>query len=97
MLNRAYWGVGYMFEALSALLSYLWSGEVGLVEILTADADPRNDASIGLLTKMGFRQTGFRERTFETQIGWCDSVYFALENPWNAAHTEHRSTLLCSR
>lgn len=81
MLNRAYWSKGYMTEAFSALLDYLWSGKGGKVEFLTADVDPRNFASLGMLKKFGFYKTGYKEKTIETHLGWCDSVYLALKNP----------------
>lgn len=81
MLSRAYWGKGYMAEAFSALLEYLWSGTGGEVRRLMADVDPRNDSSLRILKRFGFRETGFKEKTFETHLGWCDSVYLSLENP----------------
>ena len=65
-----------MTEALEALLPYLWAQ--GL-ERIVADVDPRNESSIRLLKSFGFVETGRAERTFETGLGWCDSVYFALE------------------
>lgn len=43
-----------------------------------ADVDPRNEGSIGILRKFGFEETGREKRTFETHLGWCDSVYFEL-------------------
>lgn len=68
-----------MAEALHALLEYLWretdTGEV------TADVDPRNDACVRLLGKMGFWETGRAERTFEVGGRWCGSVYFRVERP----------------
>lgn len=81
MLSREYWGKGYMAEAFSAILEHLWSGKGGEVRRLVADVDPRNNASLRILKKFGFRQTGFRKKTIETHLGWCDSVYLALENP----------------
>lgn len=90
MLSRAYWGKGYMAEAFSALLEYLWSGTGGEVRRLMADVDPRNDSSLRILKRFGFRETGFKEKTFETHMGWCDSVYLSLENPNSKAeaHSE---------
>ena len=78
MLSSAYWKQGYMAEALTALLGpdgVFW--ERG-VEWVVADVDPRNDSCIGILTKFGFVETGRREKTLETHMGWCDSVYFEL-------------------
>jgi RimJ/RimL family protein N-acetyltransferase len=40
--------------------------------------DPRNAASIALLTRLGFRETGRAERTLLWRDEWCDSTYFAL-------------------
>ena len=45
---------------------------------LTADVDPDNAASIGLLKSLGFRETHRAERTMQIRGQWCDSVYFAL-------------------
>lgn len=81
MLNRAYWGKGYMTEALQNLLDHLWSGKGGDVPYLTADVDPRNDASINILKRFGFQETGYQEKTIKTHLGWCDSIYLTLKNP----------------
>ena len=78
LLHRSFWGQGFMTEALKALLPYLWAQGV---ERIVADVDPRNEGSIRLLKGFGFVETGRAERTFETALGWCDSVYFALERP----------------
>lgn len=80
MLNRAYWGKGYMAEALSAVIDHIWSGKEGVGDIqkIVADVDPRNTASVGLLKKFGFEETGYEARTWETHLGWCDSLYLAL-------------------
>jgi len=52
-------------------------GDTSLKEVV-ADIDPRNTACINLLEKFGFVETGRREKTFEINGVWCDSVYFAL-------------------
>lgn len=78
LLHRSFWGQGFMTEALKALLPHLWAQGV---ERIVADVDPRNESSIRLLMGFGFVETGRAERTFETGLGWCDSVYFALERP----------------
>ena len=70
-----------MSETLEALLGrddgMLWKRGV---ERVVADVDPRNEASVGILTRrFGFRETGRAERTFETHLGWCDSVYLELK------------------
>ena len=124
MLARAHWNKGYMAEAMTAWLEYLWStnceqlvkgedrethksnGDPGAidnlqgsertngvqksgmesyegrrVERVVADADPRNEACLGVLRRFGFKETGRAEKTFETHLGWCDSVYFELQRP----------------
>lgn len=76
ILHPDHWGRGYMFEAMSALIPLLF--ERHGMEALTADVDPRNVASIALLTRLGFRETHRAERTMQWRDEWCDSVYFAL-------------------
>ncbi len=75
-LGRAWWGRGYAREAVEALLAFAF-GELDLHRI-EADADPRNDASIGLLERIGFVREGtLRERWIvagETQ----DTAFFGL-------------------
>jgi len=49
---------------------------------ITADTDPRNSASVGLLKKAGFAESGYLERSM--QIGeddgeWVDSLYLRME------------------
>ncbi|KAM0800331.1 acyl-CoA N-acyltransferase [Usnea florida] len=78
MLHRTHWRQGYMSETLNALLGprgLFW--EKGLERVI-ADVDPRNAGSIGVLRKCGFRETGRAVGTFETHLGWCDSVYLEL-------------------
>ena len=48
------------------------------VEALTADVDPRNAASLGLLRSLGFVETGRARNTFCIADEWSDSVYLAL-------------------
>lgn len=69
-------GQGYAGEAMDAFLAYRRTRDVPR---LTADVDPRNAASIGLLTSRGFRETGRAENTWCIAGEWCDSVYFALD------------------
>ena len=85
MLQRSMWGKGYMAETLDALL-----GPCGLfwekgVERVIADVDPRNEGSIGILRKFGFEETGRGEGTYETHLGWCDSVYLELRRSGRGA------------
>jgi RimJ/RimL family protein N-acetyltransferase len=61
ILGSAWWGQGYMHEALTALLHYAF-GKLKLRRI-EADVDPRNAASLKSLGRLGFRREGLlRER-----------------------------------
>jgi RimJ/RimL family protein N-acetyltransferase len=77
ILHPDHWGQGLAFEALSAVVAAMFARHP--IAAITADVDPRNSASLGLLTKLGFRRTGTAERTFRLGEEWCDSVYLALE------------------
>jgi len=60
-LRSAYWGQGYMGEALSALLDHAF----GVLKLrrLEADVDPKNAGSLRILDRMGFQHEGLlRER-----------------------------------
>ncbi|KAF9531383.1 acyl-CoA N-acyltransferase [Crepidotus variabilis] len=88
IFNKKYWGKGYAFEALDAILNHYWNRRLNsLSDILSepqpveADVDPRNDASLKLLRKLGFVKTGYAKNTFQTHLGWCDSVYLKMERP----------------
>lgn len=74
-LHRAHWHQGLMFEALQALLPHLF--EAMSLSQITADVDPRNAASLGLLKRLGFTETGRAEKTIKINGVWCDSIYLA--------------------
>lgn len=76
LLHPDFWGRGLMREAMAVLIPYLFDAHD--VPELTADVDPRNAASLGLLKSLGFRRTGYAERTLKWRDEWCDSVYLAL-------------------
>ena len=93
-----------MREAMDALLPYYFGpvadGGRGL-EVVTADADPRNGASLAFLTECGFEVTGRKERTArvgvygaETEGGeWVDSVFLALRREvWAEREREGRKS-----
>lgn len=77
--GRPYWNRGYATEALRAFIGLAFD-RCGVGHI-HADVDPRNAASLRLLERLGFRRTGFAERTMEVNGEWCDSVYLTLANP----------------
>lgn len=78
MLHSDYWAQGYMTEVLTTLIPILW--QKGMQK-LVADVDPRNNASIKVLNRFGFVETHRKKKTFETDIGWCNSVYLELWRP----------------
>ena len=87
ILSKTHWGKGYASESLGALLDHLFSqtsigSNVGDCPgpnlTLKADVDPRNERCLRLLKKFGFSECGREEKTFETHLGWCDSVYLDL-------------------
>lgn len=77
LLNRSFWGQGIAEEALRGILRYLF--DQGGFGRITADTDPRNKKSIGLLKKLGFEEYDFRERTLQVGDEWVDSLYLKLE------------------
>lgn len=76
ILDPRVWGRGLAQEALGAAIQRVLTQDPELE--LTADVDPRNEGSIRLLERLGFRRTGAAERTFEINGVWADSLYFAL-------------------
>lgn len=84
LLHPDHWGQGLAREALAAFIAHTFRRPG--VPRLTADVDPRNAASLRLLARLGFHETGRAERTWHTHIGWCDSIYLALDaDDWNHA------------
>jgi [ribosomal protein S5]-alanine N-acetyltransferase len=79
ILARDCWGLGYASEALAAFIPYAFAG---FTDHLIADVDPRNDASLALLARFGFRETHRAPKTWLVGGEWCDSVYLRLDRPW---------------
>lgn len=78
ILHRDVWGQGYAREALKPVLDRAFSVH-GLPRI-EADVDPRNQASLRLLDRAGFKERGRGSRTWNVGGEWSDSVYLALQN-----------------
>ena len=76
ILHPDVWGMGIATEALRAVIPHLFAAHDA--PALTADVDPGNAASIRLLEKLGFRETGRASRTFFIGGQWFDSIYLAL-------------------
>lgn len=79
ILHPDHWRNGYLSEAMAAVIPHLW--QITGHAQLTADADPDNTASIGLLTRFAFAETHRANRTFFFNDQWYDSVYFAMPRP----------------
>ena len=77
LLHPDYWRQGILTEAMAAIIPYIFATTD--VTELTADADPRNAASVGLLKSLGFHETGRAENTYCINDVWVHSVYFALQ------------------
>jgi RimJ/RimL family protein N-acetyltransferase len=77
LLHPDHWGQGLAFEAMAAVIPYLFATHP--VDRLTADVDPRNAASLRLLARLGFAETHRAERTLQWGDEWVDSVYLALD------------------
>ncbi len=79
ILHPDHWGQGYATEAMQALIVHLWASTTH--PALTADIDPQNRASLRVLQKLGFVETGRSARTFCLGGVWTDSLYLALQRP----------------
>ena len=72
------WGRGFASEAVGAILARAFAQGRPAI---TADVDPRNDKSLRLLTRLGFKESGRAERTLKVGEQWVDSVYLELKAP----------------
>ena len=77
ILDPDTWGRGFASEALRAVLGHAFDTH-GL-DAVAADVDPRNERSLRLLGRLGFRETGRKARTWLVGDEWCDSVYLRLD------------------
>jgi ribosomal-protein-alanine N-acetyltransferase len=75
-MARAYWGQGYMHEALQALLSHAF--DVLKLRRLEADVDPRNAASIHTLERLGFQREGFLRERWNVNGDLQDAFFYGL-------------------
>ena len=75
-MGRAYWGKGYMNEALKAFVSHAF--EVMGLRRLEADVDPRNVASIRTLERLGFQREGFLRERWHVNGEIQDAIFYGL-------------------
>lgn len=83
LLAPSAWGKGYAREAVEAVIERGFTVS-GHAEI-RAEADPRNEACLRLLERLGFRETGRALRTWCIGGEWSDSVYLSLARPLTEA------------
>jgi ribosomal-protein-alanine N-acetyltransferase len=74
--GRAYWGNGYMQEALRAVLNYAF--EILNLHRIEADVDPRNDASVRTLERLGFQREGYLRERWQVNGEIQDAFYYGL-------------------
>lgn len=79
ILHPEVWGRGFATEAVRPILERAFA--IHRLPAVVADVDPRNMASLALLSRFGFRETGRAERTFEIAGQWVDSIYLKLDRP----------------
>lgn len=75
-IARPFWGQGYASEALRLLFTYAFR-EMNLRRI-EADVDPRNEASLRLLEKLGFRREGLLRERWNIGGEIQDAVFLGL-------------------
>ena len=75
-MGSAYWGKGYMNEALKALVSHAFG--VMNLRRLEADVDPRNAASIRTLERLGFQREGFLRERWHVMGEIQDALFYGL-------------------
>jgi len=80
-LCPAFWGHGFINEALTALIQYGFSSMQ--LNRLEADVDPSNMASIKVLERLGFQREGFmRERWIVNGVKSDTAFYGLLLSDW---------------
>jgi RimJ/RimL family protein N-acetyltransferase len=75
-LGSAYWGKGYMSEALTTLFDFAFT--TMKLRRLEADVDPRNANSLRLLDKLGFRREGLLRERWNVAGEIQDTVFCGL-------------------
>jgi ribosomal-protein-alanine N-acetyltransferase len=78
-LGSAHWGKGLATEALAAMLRYGW--ETMKLHSAEANVDPRNEASLRVLKKLGFVQEGLLKENFFVEGEFTDTAVLSLLAP----------------
>lgn len=79
ILHPDFWGRGFAAEAVGAAIAHVFATHD--IPAIKADVDPRNEASLKLLARLGFAETSRAAATWEVGGEICDSVYLALARP----------------
>lgn len=83
-LASAHWGKGLMSEALTTLFGYAFGGLK--LRRLEADVDPRNERSLRILGRLGFRHEGLLRERWNVAGEIQDSVLLGLlAREWKGA------------
>ena len=83
ILHPDFWGQGLGRELTVAVVGFGFT-ELGF-DMIRADVDPGNVASLRLLHSAGFRETGRATRTMQVGDQWVDSVYLQMDSPGQTA------------
>lgn len=87
-LKPAYWGNGYMSEAVQAAIAFAFDHlNIRRVE---ADVDPRNLACAKLLEKLGFTKEGFLRERWLVKTETQDSLFYGLlKKEWDSLGVDY--------
>jgi RimJ/RimL family protein N-acetyltransferase len=89
LLHPEAWGSGYATEAARLLLGFGFD-ELQLHRIF-ATCDPRNEASVSVLKRLGLIYEGRLRETMRLRDGWRDSLcYSILAREWHQANGDSR-------
>lgn len=87
--GRAYWGQGYMQEALKAVLNHAF--EILNLHRIEADVDPRNAASVRTLERLGFQREGYLRERWQVNGEIQDAFFYGLLRPdWESRDNSSR-------
>jgi [ribosomal protein S5]-alanine N-acetyltransferase len=75
-LGREHWGRGTALEAVAAIID--WSFRTLGLHRLEADVDPRNERSLRLLERLGFRREGYLRERYHQDGETQDTVFLGL-------------------
>ena len=81
ILNRRFWGKGFVNEALTALVGFAF--EKMNLHRLEADIEPRNLASRNVVERLGFQREGFLRERWIVGGELQDTLFYGLlESDW---------------